>query len=396
MAGYSSAQLEESLAEDEVVPQAAPKSWRRFGLVVAALGTAGAIVGMTRPKSLTSLQKMQQVAHVGHSFMQAVVARALQEGDGGISVHAGMIFAPVGLEEFPGVSAEVYLRPAEEEAAEAHVSVTFQAKVDEGEALKEQFQSILDGAKKKMADGPHAEMAPMLDSFEVANDIDKVHIIFTPPPPPPPTTEEADEMWGLRKAEQELEKGMAHKPTLRLAVHTQRDFQEMVDNIHTCAPTVPGGVNITAHTKLAKALIDAMSDVGDEVDAMMNGGRHHSGPPGAAKRDAMVMQAFSSFSSHSDIRYNTEKLAAAVCDAEESQRNKDNIEMMKGVLPHMLIPMIGEETVKSLAGLKDHASHLHSIRFAGIFPDNYEIYVEFVNFHLTPIISEFLQLPKET
>merc|ERR1711948_165098 len=108
-----------------------------------------------------------------------------------------------------------------------------------------------------------------------------------------------------------------------------------------------------------------------------------------------ALLAFSSFSTHSVLRYNKQKLEAAVCDAKESQQHKEMIEQMKAALPHMLAPVIGEETVKALAGLKDHASHLHSIRFAGGLPADYEVYMEFDNFHLTPVIAEFLQVPGE-
>lgn len=389
MAAYSTAQMEESLAEEEVVPQAAPKSWRRFGMVVAALGSAGAIFGMTRPKSLTTLQKMQQVAHVSHSLMQAVVAKALQDEAEGITADAGIIFAPVTLDEFEGVSAQVHLRPAEAKGADPKMSVTFQAKDGEGALLKEQFQNILDGAKETMKEGPYAQMVDMLKGVEVEfpctenddnsteNDDNKVRIHFSPPAPP-----------NLgKKDEKKLEEGMAAKPTLQLAIHTGKDFQEMVDTIHECPVTILGGVNITASTKLAKALVEAMTDMGTELDD----GNHLSGSE--AERDVHILQAFSSFSSHSEVRYNTEKLVASACKGHEGKEQKEQIEQMKAALPHMLAPVIGEETVKTLAGLKDHVSHLHSIRLAGGLPEDYEIYMEFENFHLTPVIAEFLQLP---
>merc|ERR1711920_357940 len=96
-----------------------------------------------------------------------------------------MIYAPVGQQEFPGVSARVHLRPAEVKDADPHVSITFQAKADDGTALKEQFQGILDGAKENMKDGPYGHMVGMFDLVKVANDDDKVHIIVNIPPPPP-------------------------------------------------------------------------------------------------------------------------------------------------------------------------------------------------------------------
>lgn len=388
MAGYSTAPMEEGLAEKEVVPQAAAKSWRRFGMVAAALGSAGAIFGMTRPKSLTTLQKMQQVAHVGHSFMQAVVTRALQDGDEGISVDMGMIFAPTDLETFEGVSAEVYLRPAEDNA-DPHASVTFQAKEEQGKALADQFQKILDEAKEHMKteneDNEHLdEMLAPFDMFDISQDdedSDKVRITFTPPEQP-----------NFGDDQELLEEGMAAKPTLTLMVHTGRTFQEMVDNIHGCMATLEGGINITASTKLAMALLGVMNDMGDQ-------GLHEVGyPPHAAdhmKEEMMALEALSSISSKSDIRYDTAKLEEAVCDAEESERQKEQIEQFKAMAPHMLVPMIGEQTVRAAAGLSEYADHLHSFRLAGALPHDYEIYMEFENFHLTPVIAELLQLPEE-
>merc|ERR1712113_299353 len=148
--------------------------------------------------------------------------------------------------------------------------------------------------------------------------------------------------------------------------------------------TLPGGLNITASTTLAKALMDVIK----HQAAMAT-------PPG---RQTMMMEkgfafweAFSTISSHSEIRYDTEKLEAAVCDEEESEEHKQQVEYMKAVMPHMLVGMVGEETVRTAAGLKDYADHVHSIRFVGGLPGDYEIYAEFKNFHLTPVISEFLQ-----
>merc|ERR1719412_2759129 len=118
-------------------------------MVAAVVGTAGAIFGMTRPKSLTTLQKMQQVAHVGRSFMQAFVTRALQDDGEVVYIDMSQVFAATDLEEFEGVTAWVNLRPAEddedEDADGEHITVTFQAKEEQGEALADEFQSIFKG-----------------------------------------------------------------------------------------------------------------------------------------------------------------------------------------------------------------------------------------------------------
>merc|ERR1712038_456729 len=348
--------------------------------VAAALGTAGAIFGVTRPKSLTTLQKMQRVAHVGRSFMQAVVTRALQDDDEGISIDMGMVFAAADLEKFEGVSAAVYLRPAEDEDANSeHITVTFQAKEEQGKALADEFQKILDGMKEHLKDAEDAP--PVWDMLEVSqdeDDSDKVLVTFTNPDEPD-FGEETDN----------LEEGMAAKPTLTLMGHTGRDFQEMVDNIHGCMATLHGGINITASTKLAMALLHAMNDV--EEEELHDMGYHQSAQ---MVQETKAFEAFSSFSSHSDIRYDTAKLEDAVCDAEESDAHKEQVEQMKAMLPHMLAGEVGEDTVRAAAGLTEYADHLHSIEIGGL-PHNYEIHMEFENFHLTPVISEFLQLPDE-
>merc|ERR1711972_1021084 len=221
----------------------------------------------------------------------------------------------------------------------------------------------------------------MFDMFDIAtdgDDSDKVRITVSPPGPPEDMMPEEDQ--------EKLEEGMAAKPTLKISVYTGRDFQQMVDNIHGCFATLAGGLNITASTTLAKALMDVIND-----QAVMD--PSVSGPQAEMiAQGMMTFQAFSSFSSHSDIRYKTEKLEAAVCDEEESEEHKQQVEMMKVMLPHQLAPLVGEETVRTAAGLKDYTAHLHSIRFAGELPGDYEIYMEFGNFHLTPVISEFLQL----
>merc|ERR1712113_295040 len=112
-------------------------------------------------------------------------------------------------------------------------------------------------------------------------------------------------------------------------------------------------------------------------------------------QETKAFEAFSSVSSKSEIRYDTAKLEDAVCDAEESKEHKEQVEQMKAMLPHMLVPQIGEQTVRAAAGLSEYADHFHSFRIAGALPHNYEIYMEFENFHLTPVIAEFLQLPEE-
>merc|ERR1712113_638771 len=81
-------------------------------------------------------------------------------------------------------------------------------------------------------------------------------------------------------------------------------------------------------------------------------------------------------------------------DAEESEDHKQQVEYFKAMLPHLLVPKVGEETVRAAAGLTEYADHLHSIQYAGILPKDYEIYMEFENFHLTPVIAEFLQMPE--
>jgi len=391
MAGYSTAPMEEGLAGEGVAPQAASKSWRRFGMVAAALGSAGAVFGMTRPKSLTTLQKMQQVAHVGHSFMQAVVTRALQDDGDGIQIDMGMILAPTDLETFEGVSAEVFLRPAEE-GVDPHASVTFQAKEEQGKDLADQFQKILDGAKEHFEklyaqgfDNAHETMSE-IDMFDVSQDVedsDKVRITFTPPEQP-----------NFGEEEENLEAGMAAKPTLTMMVQTGRNFQEMVDNIHGCIATLDGGINITASTKLAMALFEVMNDMVGGMGLRGRGYPHEMAAQMVQKMKAL--EAFSSVSSKSDIRYDTAKLEDAVCDAEESEEHKEQVEQMKAILPQMLAPQIGEQTVRAAAGLSEYADHLHSFRLAGVLPKGYEIYMEFENFHLTPVIAEFLQPQEES
>jgi len=379
MAAYSTAQMEESLTEEVVVPQAAAKPWKRFGLVAAVLGCVGGVVAMTRPQELTPMQQMQQMAHTGHAFMQAVALRALADTGHSISVDLGMTFAPEG-EEPNAMSMKAYLQPAKEEGKKsAAVIVTFKAKEGKGGDLKTQFEKALTAAKDHVGseEGGNEEAAAMLDLVAVSNEEDKVHLRITPPLPEVPEEDKKT-----------LEEGMQAKPTLELELSTGRDFQQMVDNIHGCQATLPGGFKISATTKLAAAIVSTVEDMGAQL------GAHQSMEIHQAKKmlESHAFAAFSSVSSQSTVRYNPEKLEAAACpqSEEEKEHNKNHIESMKGMMPRLLGHTLGAGTVKELAGLSEHADSLHSIRVVGTLPDGYELHAEFKDFKLTPVITELL------
>lgn len=383
MAAYSIAQMEESLTEEVVVPQAAAKPWKRFGLVAAVLGCVGGVVAMTRPQELTPMQQMQQMAHTGHAFMQAVALRALADNGHSTSVDLGMTFAPEG-EEPNAMSMKAYLQPAKEEGKKsAAVIVTFKAKEGSGEDLKTQFEKALTAAKEHVgsAEGGGEEAAAVFDLVAVSNEEDKVHLRITPPGPLPEVPEEDKKT---------LEEGMQAKPTLELELSTGRDFQQMVDNIHGCEATLPGGIKISATTKLATAIVSTVEDMGAQLGARQHGREIHQAK--MMLKEAEAVAAFSSFSSQSTVRYNPEKLEAAACpqSEEEKEHKKKQIEFMKGMMPHLLGHNLGAGTVKELAGLSEHADSLHSIRVVGALPDGYELHAEFKDVKLTPVITELL------
>merc|ERR1711994_657582 len=110
----------------------------------------------------------------------------------------------------------------------------------------------------------------------------------------------------------------------------------------------------------------AMNDV--EEEGLNEMGYRH-GAADHMVQEMKALEAFSSVSSKSEIRYDTAKLEDAVCDAEESKEHKEQVEQMKAMLPHMLVPQIGEQTVRAAAGLTEYADHLHSIEIGG-FPHN--------------------------
>lgn len=380
MAEYSAAQMDESLAEEVLVAQSAPKPWRRFGLVAAALGTVGAVVGMTRPRVLTPVQQMHQMAHMSHSFLQAFVERALSDTET-LTVDMGLTFAEAGVE--PKVmTIEAYLRPAENTAKnpeKPHITVAFNAKADQGKALKDQFQKVLDTGKEHLnekSDGAGAA----LDMVSVSSHEDKVYIRITPPP-----------MGVSKKDEKRLTQGMEAKPTLKFSVGTGRDFEQMVANIHTCPSTLPGGFTISASTQLAEALFETLEQVAGKVDA------GHARTIAQAKemlgrvdsRGVKPLEGISSLSSQSTVRYNKEALEAATCDKSGEGERKEQVEGAKMMLQQML----PEGTRKAAAGLAEYADSLHFIRFTGFLPDDYELRVDFTNFKLTPVIKEFLQQP---
>lgn len=355
MAEYSTAQMDESLTEEVAVPEAAPKSWRRFGLVAAALGTVGAIFGMTRPQSLTPVQQMQQMAHASHSFMQAVVARALDDTAGDLSVQMGMIFAPKDLEDWTGLSVHAHLRPAGETPEKPFVRVTFMATEGKGQRLKAQLQKTLREAKKYMNRNLRNPQE-VFDQIELSNDGDLVHVTVQQDIP-------------FNPAEMDIE-----TPTMELSLKLGASFQEIVDNSHGCDFTLLGGVNVNGSTQLAKAIMDT---VGDELGPL---------PPAAG-----ALAAFDKIASNSVIKYDEAALEKATCNAKDLRQDFRSFKRMKRQVRDQAPNVLGPNTVKEATKLKRFADHVHSLHVGGVLPNNYEIYAEFENFELTPVIADFLR-----
>jgi len=375
MADYSAAQMEESLAEEVVVPQAAPKPWKRIGLVAAVLGCAGAVVGLTRPQKLTQMQQMLQTAQMSHSFMQAFVERALQDGaEKSMTVDMGLTFAEAGVEP-TAMTIEAYLRPAEEPAntPEPHVVIAFNAKADQAEALKDQIQKVLDELKEMM------ELPA--DLVALTADEEKVYITITPPP------------MGMSEEDEEgVEQGMEAKPSFKFSLGTGRDFEQMVAHPGACPVTLPGGFKISASTQIAEALFETMEDV-----AAKAGNRGHVFHIRQAKKMfGMVekpLESISSLASHSAIRYNKEALEASpACDATDGEWKMMNqkFQKFKDDVPEMVPKKISE----ALSGLAEHADSFAYIRFASFLPRDYEVHVDFTNFKITPVIKGLLQKPE--
>jgi len=221
--------------------------------------------------------------------------------------------------------------------------------------------------------------AEMLDAFKVlhTDGSDKVDLQLMIP------------MMNAPKGDEEkLKDGMAAKPTLTFGLSLGRDFGEIVENSHGCPITLPAGFKVSATTKLAVAVIDTLEDT------VLKGMRTSSGEDVMRKikqkiAQAEALEAFSSFSSNTTVRYNTEAIEAATCDPEESKELKKQHQEIKEMAPHMLRHVLGGASVEAMAGLSEYTDSLHSIRYLGL-PSGYEFLVEFKNFKLTPVITELL------
>jgi len=304
-------------------------------------------------------QQMHKMAHTGHSFMQAVVARALDDNTKAMSVDLEVTFAPDGMEDWNGLKVQAHLRPAEEKGAKPFVRATFKAQDGKGEQLSAQFQKVLDETKAYW-DKSGADVEEMFNNFDVStddDDSDLVLITFHPDVELPPFSEDDDE---------------AEKPTMEISIKTGRDFQEMVDNIHGCELTLPGGFTMTASTELAKAIMGTLKEAG------------MAGP-------MSPLAAFSKLSSHTEMRYDTAELEAATCDEEAVEGRLQQVEEFKKNAKSMLSEQIGAEAVEAARGLADFADHLESFEVGGGLPDDYEIHLDFEGFELTPVIAKFLQ-----
>jgi len=359
--------------------------------VAAVLGCAGGVVAMTRPQKMTQMQQMLQMAHTGHAFMQAVTARALLDTTHSISVNLGFTFAPEGVDP-NAMSMKAYLQPEGADAdkhadgtTKGQILITFKAQAGKAAVLKEQFEEAFTKAKEHFAESEAGPPVPpaMLDAFKVLHTegSDKVDLQLMIP------------MNAPKGDEEKLKDGMAAKPTLTFGLSLGRDFGEIVENSHGCPTTLPAGFKVSATTKLAVAVIDTLEDT------VLKEMRTSSGDPvlsAAPMRDikamiaqAEALEAFSSFSSNTTVRYNTEAIEAATCDAEESEKTKKQHQRAKEMAPHMLRSVLGGASVKAMAGLSEYTDSLHSIRYLGL-PSGYEFLVEFTNFKLTPVITELL------
>jgi len=374
MAAYSTAQMEENLSEEVFVSQSAPKPWRRFGLVAAALGTVGAVVGMTRPQVLTPVQQMQQMAHMSHSFLQAFVARALQE-EKALSVDMGLTLAEEGREP-NAMTIDAYLRPGQEDETakgKQELVFAFKAKSDLGDSLKGEFDKMKDEGKKLLKD--HAQM--LEDMVKVSSEGDIVTIRIDVPPMGNDMQEEAAKGMG------------AVKPSFKFSIGTGRGFDEMVDKIAegVCPVTLPGGVKLSVSTQLATALFETMEKAASK--AKMHGHAEQIG-----KMKAMLgsvegpMEGISSLSSQTTVGYNKEAMEKSemCCHFPGKEEMSGPMQQVRGGLQKLVPPPIA----KIVEGLAQYSKSLHYIRFTGL-PDGYELHVDFVNFKLTPVLKKLLE-----
>lgn len=374
MAAYSTAQVDELLADEVAEIRSSPMRWRRLGLVAAALGTAGALVGIAMPRAPTPMEEMHQVVVKTHSFMQAVLERALAadgEASDDLMTEIGLTVAEKGTTP-DKMKVAAHWRPASEEHDAMQAIFSFKAKTEKGNALKKQLEKVIEAGKNaKDTDIP----PPVLDSFNqmtVSVDGDDVHIHLVPTKKELENTPTWDD-----KVNQDM---LDAKASLKFEIGTGHDFGQMANNAAGCPYTLLGGFRASMTTKVARAMIE---------EALANP------PVPIPEEDRVVLKVLSamdSFDEHTTANYHKSKFEKALCQVEPEQA-KQQMKMIKRMAPHLARKHFGEDMVEALTGLAEYSDSFRSIRFVGMMPANYEIAFEFENLKLAPVFKEFFSMP---
>jgi len=269
--------VEEALV-DAPEPRQSPKQWRRLGLLVAVVGTVGAMVGMTWPQK--HLSPMQRMSKMTKTFMTAFAARKLTDVERNYAVDINWKFvendAPL-----EGMTIEAELQHAEN-AVDPGISIVFAALEGKGEELGNQLELV----KAELLNV--SELLDYSDYIQnitvVAHDDDTVAVHYGSPP--------LDE-----DAAQTIAEGLEEQtPELGFRIALGRTFAEMYENLASDPlPLLPAGVSLSFHTSVARKVLsgmEALAGAGDTLNTPME-----------------QLALFSSVSSNTSLKYRREESA---------------------------------------------------------------------------------------
>jgi len=366
MVEYSTAQVDDFLADEVNETRPSPMRWRRFGFAAATLATVCALVGATSPRAPTPFEEMQHTVIKTHFFIQKVVERSLMaaKSDGGPSTTIG--FTLKEKDRTPNaMKMTAHLRPSTDDV-QAEVIFSFRAKPDHGSKLHDKLKVLF--AVGEVSKGAISQTKELLSRLKPRQDGDDVHIHLAP------TEEELKNVPHFDDIDQGI---MQSEQSFKFEMGTGHDFGEIVSNANPCPATLFGGVKVSMSTSLADALAESLVS-----ECPFDLCEH--------KKQIEMFEALDSLSADVTTTYTKEKLEkTANCTADKAAEAKASMEELRQTLPHYAFENFGGDFVEALTGLAEDSEGFRSIRFVGMLPASYELALEFENLKLTPVFKEF-------
>jgi len=344
--------VEEDLVE-VTEPRQSPKPWRRLGLLVAVVGTIGALVGMTWPhKRLTPMQRMSMMTE---DFMSAFAATTLTDMEKLVAGDINWMFVEETATELGGMTIEVALQQkAEGGLDDPELKIVFAAQEGKGEDLGKQLEEV----KKAILDEMGEDVPPAAQHLTIVAQADDTVVVKVGAPP-------------LGDAGQTIAEGMEEQaPVFRAKLSTGRTLSEMYANIHKDSfELLPAGVKLSLHTSMAKKILGGVLSIASSANPLVQ----HS------EEQLKALNVIASLSSNTTLRYRKQELAEAT----------DVFPLGKVVEEYANLGSLPPSILKPLKGLQDCSDGVKTIEVRGL-PLNWGFVMTFSHFKVSAVLAEMI------